>query len=180
MISNLKSVTLQLSQKEFSFLMNSVNAKYFMDIMSNLTASFTMGDDDIEPSLVYGPTAFFHLYALAERWNVTPEDVLGIMLNLEQNGLVRYTLSESEYAIEPCISSFMATDDVVYQGTACDTSLKDLCLEKMSAEQVADAVAHHNGLVTLIFPMVTLKKFSLKDGEHDDDYENSNGVVLNP
>lgn len=31
MISNIKSVTLRLSQKEFNFLMNGINAKFFMD-----------------------------------------------------------------------------------------------------------------------------------------------------
>lgn len=75
MISNIKTVTLKLSQKEFSFLMNGINAKFFMDIMSHLTASFSMDEDDTEPQLVYGPTAFFHLYELAERWKVAPEDV---------------------------------------------------------------------------------------------------------
>lgn len=56
MISNIKTVTLKLSQKEFNFLMNGINAKFFMDIMSNLTASFSMDEDDTEPKLVYGPT----------------------------------------------------------------------------------------------------------------------------
>ena len=83
MISNIKSVTLRLSQKEFNFLMNGINAKFFMDIMSHLTASFSMDEDDTEPQLVYGPTAFFHLYKLAERWGVAPEDVLHIMYDLE-------------------------------------------------------------------------------------------------
>ena len=57
MISNIKSVTLRLSQKEFNFLMNGINAKFFMDIMSHLRASFSMDEDDTEPQLVYGPTA---------------------------------------------------------------------------------------------------------------------------
>ena len=30
MISNIKTVTLRLSQKEFNFLMNGINAKFFM------------------------------------------------------------------------------------------------------------------------------------------------------
>lgn len=47
MISNIKSVTLRLSQKEFNFLMNGINAKFFMDIMSHLTASFSMDEDEV-------------------------------------------------------------------------------------------------------------------------------------
>ena len=162
MNSNTKTVTLKLSQKEFNFLMNSISAKYFIDIMSNLTASFSKDEDDTEPKLVYAPTVFLNLYELAERWKVNPEDVPLIMYNLEQNGLIEYSLSENEYAIKPCITSFTPTDEIVHKGTYCDTPLKELCLDKMSKEQIAAAIAHHNSLVTLTFPMITLKAFSLK------------------
>lgn len=180
MISNIKTVTLKLSQQEFDFLMNGINAKFFMDIMSHLTASFSMEEDDYEPKLVYGPTAFFHLYELAERWKVAPEDVLNIMFNLEQNGSVKYSLSENEFAIEPCITCFTSTDDVVHKGTNCDTPLEELCFDKISKKQIAEAIAHHNSLITLHFPMVTLKAFSLKKDENENTYESINGVVVNP
>lgn len=178
MTTNIKTVTLKLSQNGFKFLMNGINAKFFMDIMSNLTASFSMDEDDADPKLANGPTAFFHLYELAERWKVASEDVFHIMFDLEQNGLIKYSLSENEYAIEPCITSFTSTDDVVHKGTNCDTPLNELCIEKMSKEQASEAIAHHNGLVTLTFPMITLKAFSLQKDENT--YESSNVVVLNP
>lgn len=180
MISNIKTVTLKLSQEEFSFLMNGINANYFMDIMSHLTASFSMDEDDTEPKLVYGPTVFFHLYELAERWVVTPVEVFNIMYNLEQNGWIKYSLADNEFAIEPCITSFTSTDNVVHKGTNCDTPLDELCFEKMSEEQIAEAIAHHNSMITLHFPMGTLKTFSLKKDEDENIDESVNGVVLNP
>ena len=164
MISNIKTMTLRLSQKEFNFLMNGVNAKFFMDIMSHLTASFSMDEDDTDPQLVYGPTAFFHLYELAERWEVAPEDVLNIMFNLEQNGLIKYSL----------------TDDVVHKGTNCDTHLDELCFEMMTKKQIFEAIARYDSLITLHFPMVTLKAFSLKKDGNENTYESINGVVVNP
>ena len=180
MISNIKTVTLKLSQKEFSFLMNGINAKFFMDIMSHLTASFSMDEDDTEPQLVYGPTAFFHLYELAERWKVAPEDVLNIMLNLEQNGLIKYSLSENEFAIEPCITSFTSTDDVVHKGNNCDTPLDELCFEMMTKKQISEAIVRYDSLITLHFPIITLRAFSLQKNENENANENVNGVVLNP
>lgn len=162
MISNIKTVTLKLSQQEFDCLMNGINAKFFMDIMSHLTASFSMEEDDYEPKRVYGPTAFFHLYELAERWKVAPEEVLHIMYDLEQNGLIKYSLSENEFAIEPCITSFISTDDVVHRGTNCDAHLDELCFEMMSKKQISEAIARYDSLITLHFPMVTLKAFPLK------------------
>ena len=165
MISNIKTVTLRLSQKEFNFLMNGINAKFFMDIMSHLTASFSMDEDDMEPQLVYGPTAFFHLYELAERWKVALEDVLNIIFNLEQNGLIKYSLAENEFAIEPCITNFISTDNVVHKGTNCDTPLSELCFEMMTKKQVSEAIVRYNSLITLHFPMITLKAFSLKRRE---------------
>ena len=179
MISNIKTVILKLSQKEFNFLMNGINAKFFMDIMSNLTASFSMDEDDTEPKLVYGPTAFFHLYELAERWKVAPEDVLHIMFNLEQNGLIKYSLYENEFSIEPCISSFTSTNDVVHKGTNCDTHLEELCFDMMSKKQTSEAIARYNSLITLHFPMITLKAFSLKKDENENTYESVNRVVVN-
>ena len=161
MISNIKTVTLRLSQKEFSFLMNGVNAKFFMDIMSHLTASFSMDEDYMEPKLVYGPTAFFHLYELAERWKVAPEDVLNIMFNLEQNGLIKYSLSENEFAIEPCITSFVSTDNVVHKGTNCDTHLDELCFEMMTKKQISEAIARYNSLITLHFSLWLHSRHSL-------------------
>lgn len=179
MISNIKTVILRLSQKEFNFLMNGINAKFFMDIMSHLTASFYMDEDDTEPQLVYGPTAFFHLYELAERWKVAPEDVLNIMYDLKQNGLIKYSLSENEFAIEPCITNFTSTDDVVHKGNNCDTPLEELCFEMMSKKQIAEAIARYDSLITLHFPMITLKAFSLKKNENETTNENVNGVILN-
>ncbi|MDY4160985.1 MAG: hypothetical protein SOX94_05710 [Prevotella sp.] len=180
MISNIKTVTLRLSQKEFNFLMNGINTKFFMDIMSHLTASFSMDEDDTDPQLVYGPTAFFHLYELSERWKVAPEDVLNIMFNLEQNGLIKYSFAENEFAIEPCITSFVSTDDVVHKGTNSNTPLDELCFEMMTKKQIFEAIARYDSLITLHFSMVTLKAFSLKKDENEDTYESINGVVVNP
>lgn len=134
MISNIKTVTLRLSQKEFNFLMNGINTKFFMDIM----------------------------------------------YDLEKNGLIKYSLSENEFAVEPCITSFVSTDDVVHKGTNCDTHLDELCFEMMTKKQISEAIARYDSMITLHFPMVTLKAFSLKKDENENTYESIKGVVVNP
>ena len=143
MISNIKSVTLRLSQKEFNFLMNGINAKFFMDIMSHLRASFSMDEDDTEPQLVY-------------------------------------SLSENEFAIEPCITSFTSTDAVVHKGNNCDTPLDELCFEMMTKKQISEAITRNDSLITLHFPMITLRAFTLKKDENENANESVYGVVLNP
>lgn len=163
MKKNIKNVTLQLSQKKISFLQNSENAKFFLDIMSCLTASCTQGVGENEPCLVYGPTAFFHLYELAGRWKVSLEDVLCIILDLELNGLLRYTLSENEYAIEPCISSFTTVDGLVFKGEACDTPIDEWIddLMLMPAEQREEIMDYYESLVYIPVSMASLEKYSL-------------------
>lgn len=102
------------------------------------------------------------------------------MFNLEQNGLIKYSLYENEISIEPCISSFTSTDDVVHKGTNCDTHLEELCFDMMSKKQTSEAIARYNSLITLHFPMITLKAFSLKKEDNENTYESVNGVVVNP
>ena len=163
METNIKNVTLQLSQKKISFLQNSANAKFFLDIMSSLTASYTQGVGENEPRLVYGPTAFFHLYELAGRWGVSLEKVLCIILDLEQNGLLRYTLSENEYAIEPCICDFTTIDGLVFKGEACDTPIEDWKddLMLMTAEQREEIMDYYQSLICIPVSMASLEKYSL-------------------
>ena len=161
MNSNIKDVTLQVSAEGFNALMNGANAKFFMDIMSNLTALYTLDDDNHKPCLGYGPTAFFSLFDLANRWNVSLEEVLSIMLDLQLHGLVEYTLSENEYAIQPSISSFTTIEGVAFKGKACDAPLEELGIDKMDKKQAAEILAYYNGRVTLTIPMVTLKKYAL-------------------
>lgn len=106
--------------------------------------------------------------------------MLHIMYNLEQNGLIKFSLSENEFAIEPCITSFISTDDVVHKGTNCDTPLDELCFEMMTRKQISEAIARYNSLITLHFPMVTLKAFSLKKDGNENTYESIKGIVVNP
>lgn len=93
---------------------------------------------------------------------VAPEDVLHIMYDLEQNGLIKYSLSENEFAIEPCITSFTSTDAVVHKGNNCDTPLDELCFEMMTKKQISEAIARNDSLITLHFPMTTLRAFTFK------------------
>ena len=123
---------------------------------------------------------FFHLYKLAERWEVAPEDVLHIMYDLEQNGLIKYSLSENEFAIEPCITTFTSTDAVVHKGNNCDTPLDELCFEMMTKRQISEAITRNDSLITLHFPMITLRAFTLKKDENENANESVYGVVLNP
>ena len=102
------------------------------------------------------------------------------MFNLEQNGLIKYSFAENEFAIEPCITSFVSTDDVVHKGTNSNTPLDELCFEMMTKKQIFEAIARYDSLITLHFSMVTLKAFSLKKDENEDTYESINGVVVNP
>ena len=175
----INNLTLQLSQRGFNFLISSVNAKYFMDIMSALTVSFTMDDEDPEPRLVYGPTAFFHLYELSERWDVSPEDVLCIVHDMEENELVSYSFELREFSIEPCISSFVTDDGVEHEGSAHEMPLDDISLERMSAEQLTDYIVHHEGLTTVTIPMVTLRSFSLAgEVSYADRHESDSPAIL--
>ena len=50
----------------------------------------------------------------------------------------------------------------------------------MSKKQIAEAIAHYNSLLTLHFPMITLKTFSLKKDENENTYESIYRVVVNP
>ena len=86
MKEKIKSVTLKLSQEGASYLQNGIYAKYFMDIMSNLHVSFKYDKETYEPELIYGPTAFFNLFELAARWNMFPEQVVAVVLELRENG----------------------------------------------------------------------------------------------
>lgn len=167
MKTNISSVTLELSQQGLSFLTDSVNAKYFMDIMSNIRAPFTECEDGIGSITLYGPTVVFHIFELAHRWNVTPEDVLCIMFDLEQNNLLKYTLSENEFAIEPAISFYTTSDGVEHKGVVCNTHPEDLCFDKMSIDQIIEYIDYSNSLITISFPMVSLMKFSLGNDENE-------------
>ena len=104
----IKSVTLNLSQNEVNYLQNGVNAKYFMDIMSELQVSFKYDEETNEPDLICGPDAYFNLYELAERWDMTPERVLAVILDLRENGLLSFTLTDVELDIMPAITSFIS------------------------------------------------------------------------
>ena len=114
----IKSVTLRLSQNEANYLQNGINAKYFMDIMSELHVCFKYDEETNEPDLIYAPTTFFNLYELAARWNMTPESVVAVVIDLKENGLLHFTLTDDELSIEPEIATFVSGDNLTFRGAA--------------------------------------------------------------
>ena len=92
-----------------------------MDIMSELRVSFKYDEETNEPDLICGPDAYFDLYNLAERWNMTPERVIAVILELRENGLLSFTLTDVELDIMPEITSFVSCDDLTFRGAAIGT-----------------------------------------------------------
>jgi hypothetical protein len=157
----IKSVTLKLSQDGVNYLQNGVNAKYFMDIMSELQVSFKYDEETNEPDLIYGPDAFFNLYELAERWQMTPESVIAVILDLRENGLLRFTLANDELDIEPEVATFVSGDDLTFRGSAIGVDVLDYDFENMEDVDREQISSHLLGLVNVVFSAEQLAKCSL-------------------
>ena len=157
----IKSVTLKLSQDGVNYLQNGVNAKYFMDIMSELQVSFKYDEETNEPDLIYGPDAFFNLYELAERWHMTPERVIAVILDLRENGLLRFTLANDELDIEPEVATFVSGDDLTFRGSAIGVDVLDYDFENMEDVDREQISSHLLGLVNVVFSAEQLTKCSL-------------------
>ena len=157
----IKSVTLKLSQDGVNYLQNGVNAKYFMDIMSELQVSFKYDEETNEPDLIYGPDAFFNLYELAERWHMTPERVIAVILDLRENGLLRFTLANDELDIEPEVATFVSGDDLTFRGSAIGVDVLDYDFENMEDVDREQISSHLLGLVSVVFSAEQLAKCSL-------------------
>ena len=157
----IKSVTLNLSQNEVNYLQNGVNAKYFMDIMSELQVSFKYDEETNEPDLICGPDAYFNLYELAERWNMTPERVLAIILDLRENGLLSFTLTDVELDIMPAITSFISGDDLTFRGAAIGTDSLDYDFENIEDVDKEQIQSYLAGLTSIVFSAEQLAACSL-------------------
>ena len=161
MEKSIKSVTLKLSQDGVNYLQNGVYVKYFMDIMSELLVSFKYDEETNEPDLICGPDAYFNLYELAERWNMTPERVLAVILDLRENGLLSFTLTDVELDIMPAITSFISGDDLTFRGAAIGTDFLDYDFENMEDVDREQISSHLLGLVNVVFSAEQLAKCSL-------------------
>lgn len=157
----IKSVTLNLSQSEVNYLQNGVNAKYFMDIMSELQVSFKYDEETNEPDLICGPDAYFNLYELAERWNMIPECVLAVILDLRENGLLSFTLTDVELDIMPAITSFISGDDLTFRGAAIGTDFLDFDFENMADVDKEQIQSYLAGLTSIVFSAEQLAACSL-------------------
>lgn len=152
MKKSIKSVTLKLSQDGVNYLQNGANAKYFMDIMSELQVSFKYDEETNEPDLICGPDAYFNLYELAERWDMTPERVFAVILDLKENGLLRFSLAEDELDIMPEITSFISCDDLTFRGPAIGTDVLDYDFENMEKTDKEKIQSYLSGLTSVVFP----------------------------
>jgi hypothetical protein len=156
----IKSVTLNLSQNEVNYLQNGVKAKYFMDIMSELQVCFKYDEETNEPDLICGPDAYFNLYELAERWNMTPERVLAVILDLRENGLLSFTLTDVEWtSCQRLHHSFLVMTspfEVRYWGDFLDYDFENM--EDVDKEQIQSYLA---GLTSIVFSAEQLATCSL-------------------
>ena len=161
----IKFVTLKLSQDGVNYLQNGINAKYFMDIMSELQVSFKYDEETNEPDLICGPDAYFNLYELAERWDMTPERVLAVILDLKENGLLRFTLTDDEFDIMPEITSFISCDNLTFRGPAIGTDVLDYDFDEMEETDKEKIQSYLSGLVSVVFSAEQLQTCSLAKKE---------------
>lgn len=157
----IKSVTLRLSQNEANYLQNGINAKYFMDIMSELHVCFKYDEETNEPDLIYSPTTFFNLYELAARWNMTPESVVAVVIDLKENGLLHFTLTDDELSIEPEIATFVTGDNLTFRGAAIGVDYLDYDFENMDEVDKKQIMSRLAGLVCFVFSAEQLATGSL-------------------
>lgn len=157
----IKSVTLKLSQDGVNYLQNDVNAKYFMDIMSELRVSFKYDEETNEPDLICGPDAYFNLYELAERWNMTPERVFAVLLELKENGLLCFSFANDVFDIEPEITSFISGDDLTFRGAAIGTDIFDYHFEKMDKADKEQILSNLAGLTEVVYSAEKFQTCSL-------------------
>lgn len=162
MKESIKSVTLKLSQDWVNYLQNGVNAKYFMDIMSELRVSFKYDKETNEPDLISGPDAYFNLYELAERWDMTPERVFAVILDLKENGLLRFSLAEDELDIMPEITSFISCDDLTFRGSVIGTDVLDYDFENMGETDKEKILSYLSSLASVVFSGEPLLASSLE------------------
>ena len=159
----IKFVTLMLSQDEVNYLQNGVNTKYFMDIMSELQVNFKYDEESNEPYHISGPDAFFNLYELAERWDMAPERVISVLLELKENGLLRFSLADDELDIEPMISSFISGDDLTFRGAAVGTDVLDYNFHDMEELDQKRIKAYLADLTAVVFSAEQLAACSLAE-----------------
>lgn len=132
-----------------------------MDIMSELLVSFKYDEETNEPDLIYGPDAFFNLYDLADRWDTTPERVVMVILELKETGLLKFTLTNDEFDIEPEIATFVSVDDLTFRGAAIGTEILDYDFEKMEESDKEQIQLYLAGLTNVVFSAEQLQDCSL-------------------
>lgn len=157
----IKSVTLKLSQEGASYLQNGIYAKHFMDIMSDLHVSFKSDKETYEPELIYGPTAFFNLYELAARWSMFPEQVVAVVLELREKGLLSFTLTDEDFVIEPEIATFISDDDLTFRGSAIGVDTLDYDFDNIEEVDKVQIKSYLASLITVVFSAEQLAAGSL-------------------
>ena len=160
MKEKIRSVTLKVSQEGASYLQNGIYAKYFMDIMSNLHVSFKYDKETYEPELIYGPTAFFNLFELA-RWNMFPEQVVAVVLELRENGLLSFTLTDEDFVFEPEIATFVSDDDLTFRGSASGVDALDYDFDNIEEVDKVQIISYLASLTTVVFSAEQLAACSL-------------------
>ncbi|MCI6146973.1 MAG: hypothetical protein MR689_09730 [Bacteroidales bacterium] len=161
MKEKIKSVTLKVSQEGASYLQNGIYAKYFMDIMSNLHVSFKYDKETYEPELIYGPTAFFNLFELAAPWNMFPEQVVAVVLELRENGLLSFTLTDEDFVFEPEIATFVSDDDLTFRGSASGVDALDYDFDNIEEVDKVQIISYLASLTTVVFSAEQLAACSL-------------------
>lgn len=159
----IKSVTFKLSQKGVDYLQKGIYAKYFMDIMSELQVCFKFDKETNEPELIYGPTVFFNLYELAARWNMAIEQVVIVILELKDYGLLSFTLTDDDLVIEPEIATFVSDDDLTFRGSAIGVDVLDYNFENMAEVDKVQIRSYLASLITVVFSAEQLVACSLSE-----------------
>lgn len=161
MKKRIKSVTLKLSQEGASYLQKGNYAQHFMDIMSELQVSFKYDKETCEPELIYGPTVIFNLYELAARWNMFPEQVVAVVLELRENGLLSFTLTDEDFVFEPEIATFVSDDDLTFRGSPSGVDALDYDFDNIEEVDKVQIMSYLASLTTVVFSAEQLAACSL-------------------
>lgn len=163
----IRSVTLKLPQEGANYLQNGIYAKNFMDIMSELHVSFKSDKETNELELIYGPTAFFNIYELAARWDMFPEHVVVAILELKDNGLLRFTLADEDFMIEPEIATFVSDDNLTFRGSAIGVDALEYDFDHMEEVDRVLIQSYLANLVAVTFSAEQLADCSLAANTKD-------------
>lgn len=90
-----------------------------------------------------------------------PEQVVAVVLELRENGLLSFTLTDEDFVFEPEIATFVSDDNLTFRGSASGVDALDYDFDNIEEVDKVQIISYLTSLTTVVFSAEQLASGSL-------------------